>query len=47
MENERLVSKFRQHFELCRLLVLVNNVDESEKFIKKVEKSCETDDWKK
>jgi hypothetical protein len=47
MEDEKLVNKLRLHSELCRLLVSVSNVDESEKYIKKTEKKSEIDDLKK
>jgi hypothetical protein len=41
MENEKFANKCRRLLELCRLLVLVNNVDEFEKFTKKIEEKSE------
>jgi hypothetical protein len=44
MENEKFVSRYRQLLELCRHLVHVKHVDESEEYTKKVERLWRIDD---
>ena len=43
-ENEKFVSRYKQLFEPCKLLVLVMCVNEFEKYIRKVEKLWRIDD---